>query len=52
MMLSAKSNRQKVTAWLKSIHATPEEAKEVLELCATDKEARIYFVERYENDLP
>lgn len=46
------TDRQKVTAWLNKIHATPEEAQEVLQLCATDNEARIYFVEMHKKTLP
>lgn len=41
------TDRQKVTVWLKSIGAPKDEADEVLELCAKDKEARVYFVMRY-----
>lgn len=45
------TDRQKVNAWLDKIGSADEkERNEVLELCARDKEARAYYVGRYEEE--
>lgn len=42
------TDREKVNLWLDSIGETDEECrKEVLTQCATDKEARMYYVQRH-----
>lgn len=45
------SDRKKVELWLDHINETDESCrKEVLDQCAKDKEARIYYVDRYRED--
>ena len=44
IMAEKMTDRQKVTAWLASIGAPKDEADEVLELCAKDKDARAYYL--------
>lgn len=44
------SDREKVNAWLASIHATQDEVDEVLELCKNDRECRAYYVKKYTED--
>ena len=44
-------DRAKVNAWLDHIQEFDEACrKEVLDQCAKDKEARIYYVDRYKED--
>ena len=45
------TDRKKVEAWLDKIKEfDPQIRTEVIEQCAKDKEARIYFVSRYNED--
>lgn len=47
--LQAQSDRQKVEAWLDKINEhDPACRAEVMEQCAKDREARAYYVSRYE----
>lgn len=49
--LKENSDRAKVNAWLDHINETDEACRaEVLEQCAKDKEARVYYVNRYKED--
>ena len=49
--LKANSDRAKVNAWLDHIQEFDAECRaEVLAQCETDKEARAYYVGRYEED--
>lgn len=49
--LQAQSDRQKVEAWLTQIGEHDEAIRaEVIEQCAKDREARAYYVLRYEQD--
>ena len=52
MMKSEKlSDRKKVGEWLDSINCKNEqERQEVMNLCASDIEARVYFVMRWNKD--
>lgn len=45
------TNREKVILWLQSIHADEKEIAEVIKLCEVDKDARKYFIKRYEEDI-
>lgn len=45
------TDRQKVAAWLDKIQEHDQATRaEVMEVCANDKNARAYFVERFEID--
>lgn len=44
------TDRQKIEEWLESIGCPKDEANEVLENCAKNKDARAYFVNRFEQD--
>lgn len=49
--LKENNDRAKVNAWLDYINEKYEACrKEVIEQCAKDKEARAYYVKRYEQD--
>lgn len=46
------SDREKVLKWLEAINETdPECINEVIEQCASDPQARAYYVGRYEQML-